>query len=148
MGITRLCDQPRPPTNSHNFAATIHDYTWQGISSPPPPTPSHNFTPSTHDHTQTAIISIHYFTHNHLRPTIIKSPLPTNDDSLATTLFLAITNFELYFCHHYSSSTHPAEFQEQSKFIRHYPPNTKKFSFSESMNSFHSQFAYYYASED
>ena len=26
---------------------------------------------------------------------------------------------------------HPAEFQEQSKVIRRYPPNTKKFSFSE-----------------
>ena len=97
--VTVSCDHPRPSTISHNFL--------------PPLTTSLYFTTTTH---------------NHSRPTMIHSPLPTSNDSSATTL-LKITASELYFCHHYT--THPAEFQWQSKFTRHYPPNTKKFSFSE-----------------
>ena len=32
----------------------------------------------------------------------------------------------------FPTTAQPAEFQEQFKFICHYPPNNKKFSFSES----------------
>ena len=113
----------QPPSTSYNFAANTHNYPRAGIISLPPSTTFHNqpfFTATIHIHP---------------RPTIIKSPLPTNNDSLPTNL-LSITNSELYFCHHYS----PAKFQEQSKFIRHYPSNTKEFSFPECGNSFYSQF--------
>ena len=100
------------------------------IISPPPPTTSHNFVHTTHDHTQPVIISPPPLTtsHNHPRPTIIKSSLPTNNDSLATT-FLTSINSELCFWHHY---LYLGEFQEQSIFNHHYPPNTNIFSFSES----------------
>ena len=58
------------------------------------------------DHPQRAVTS-HYFTatnHNHPgRPIIIKSTQPNNNNSLVTTL-LTIINYELYFCHHYSTS--------------------------------------------
>ena len=63
-----------------------------------------------------------------------------NKDSLATIL-LTILSFELCFWHH--TTTHPGKFQEKSKFTYHYLLKTKKISFSESENNFHSQFAYY-----
>ena len=116
--ITKLCnhprqsttshDYPRPPTTSHNFATTTHDHSL-------PPTTRHKFAAITHDqpqfhpHHPRPLITSHYFTattHSHPRPTIIKSPLPTNNDSLAATLF-AVANPELYFCHHYSPSRIP-----------------------------------------
>ena len=46
---------------------------------------------------------------------------------------------ELYFWHHHSSSRIPRAV---------YPPNTKRFSFSECINSFRLQLPYYYANED
>ena len=122
------CHHPRPTTTMNNFAATSHNFTTTtttqpGIISTPPPKTTNN-QPLFHCH--------------HLWPTIVKLRLPINSNSLATTL-LAITNSELYFV----TTTHPAESQEQSKFICHYPPNTKKFSFSESMKGFHAQFTYF-----
>ena len=66
-------------TTSHNFAVTTHDHPRPDISLlpllviilPPPPTTAHN-QPLFHRH--------------HPWPTIIKSPLPTNNNGLATIL--------------------------------------------------------------
>ena len=123
-----------PPATTHDQAKFRSHHPRSAIILSPPPTTNHNFTPATHNQS--------FFTattHIYPRPTIIKSPLPTNNDSLPTNL-LAITNSELYFCHHYS----PSKIPKLSKFIRHHPPNTEEFSFSECRNSFHSQFTYYW----
>ena len=103
-GITKSCDHLRPAATSHNFAATTHDHRRQAkfyrhhprpaIISPSPPTTTHN-QPLFHRHLPQPRTT-----------NMIKSPLPTNNDSLATT-FLAITNSELYFSHHYSPSRIP-----------------------------------------
>ena len=77
-GIAKSCDHhdyhdPQPPTTSHNFPVTTHDHRRAGISSPYTPTTSHNFTAISHNFI--------FATHDHPQPTIIKSPLPTNNDS-------------------------------------------------------------------
>ena len=112
---------PRPSTTMHKFAATTHAQPWFPRHQPRPAITSWDTT------------------HNHPQPTIIESPPPTNNDSLLTTL-LTIKNSELHFCHHYYS---PRRIQEQSKFIRQYPPNTNKNLFSECSNSFYSKFTHY-----
>ena len=103
-------NHPRPATN-------LQPPPRSAITLSSPPTTSHNFTATTH---------------NHPRATIIKPPSPTNNDSLPTVL-LTIKNSELYFCHDYWS---PRRIQEQSKFIRQYPPNTNKKSFFRKQEQF------------
>ena len=140
---TVIHGRPRPSTTSHYFAAITQDHQWPGMILPPLPMISHNFNPKnprpviiahprpTITHNQPFFTAT---THNHPRPTIIKSPLPTNNDSLATAL-LAITNSELYF---YSclATIHPAEFQEQCKFIRKNPTKHQEVFFFKKLEQF------------
>ena len=109
-------DDPRPPTTVHKFAATTHAQPYFRRHHPRP------------------AITSWATTHNHPQSTIIKPPPLTNNDSLPTTL-LTKKNPELRFCHHHYL---PRRIQEQSKFIRQYPPSTNKNLFSECSNSFYS----------
>ena len=135
---------------------TIHNHPWPGISilkhpQPviillPPPTTTDNQAYIHHHHRGTAIILLPPHTTTNNQSLIYyhhTQPPMTNHNYIATTMnnnSLAITLLAMNYI--FATTTHPAEFQEQSRFTCYYPLNIKKFSFSENMNSFHLPFTF------
>ena len=114
IGIIKSCNDPRPPTT---------------------PTTSHKFSAITHDYPETVIISLLPPTTTHDQP-LLNQQYPRTILQLQPFSQPQIVNYV------FVTTAHPGEFQEQFKFTRHFPPNTNKFSFSESRNCFHSQFSH------